>query len=75
MTDNSSHVGDWFPVATSGVPTAVANFGEDVSIRRWAEQTNTIARWTEFDRGGRFAALEVPDLPAGDVRELFGPLR
>ncbi|MDQ0602970.1 pimeloyl-ACP methyl ester carboxylesterase [Streptomyces canus] len=57
------------------MPTAVANFGEDVAIRRWAEQANTLARWTEFDRGGHFAALEVPELLAGDVREFFGSLR
>nr|WP_328745993.1 epoxide hydrolase N-terminal domain-containing protein [Streptomyces sp. NBC_00285] len=60
--------------ATSGVPTAVADFGEDVAIRRWAERANTVTRWTEFDRGGHFAALEVPELPAGDVREFFGSL-
>ena len=75
MYYENSHVPDWFPTATSGVPTAVANFGEDVAIRRWAEQANTLVRWTEFDRGGHFAALEVPELLAGDVREFFGSLR
>ena len=75
MYYENSHVPDWFPTQTSGVPTAVANFGEDVAIRRWAEQANTLARWTEFDRGGHFAALEVPELLAGDVREFFGSLR
>ncbi|MET7734054.1 epoxide hydrolase family protein [Streptomyces sp. NPDC005402] len=71
MYYENSHVPDWFPTQTSGVPTAVANFGEDVAIRRWAEQVNTLVRWTEFDRGGHFAALEVPELLAGDVREFF----
>ncbi|KUM83512.1 MULTISPECIES: epoxide hydrolase family protein [Streptomyces] len=75
MYYENSHVPDWFPTRTSGVPTAVANFGEDVAIRRWAEQANTLVRWTEFDRGGHFAALEVPDLLAGDVREFFASLR
>ncbi|WP_020117863.1 epoxide hydrolase family protein [Streptomyces canus] len=75
MYYENSHVPDWFPTQTSGVPTAVANFGEDVAIRRWAEQANTLVRWTEFDRGGHFAALEVPELLAGDVREFFGSLR
>ncbi|MFF7072501.1 epoxide hydrolase [Streptomyces pseudovenezuelae] len=75
MYYENSHVPDWFPTQTSGVPTAVANFGEDVAIRRWAEQANTLVRWTEFDRGGHFAALEVPDLLAGDVREFFASLR
>jgi pimeloyl-ACP methyl ester carboxylesterase len=75
MYYENSHVPDWFPTASSQVPTAVANFGEDVAIRRWAEQVNTVVRWTEFDRGGHFAALEVPELLAGDVREFFGSLR
>ncbi|MEU0027696.1 epoxide hydrolase family protein [Streptomyces sp. NPDC006335] len=75
MYYENSHVPDWFPTQTSGVPTAVANFGEDVAIRRWAEQANTVVRWTEFDRGGHFAALEVPELLAGDIREFFGSLR
>ncbi|MFF0094029.1 epoxide hydrolase family protein [Streptomyces canus] len=75
MYYENSHVPDWFPTAASAVPTAVANFGEDVAIRRWAEQVNTLVRWTEFDRGGHFAALEVPELLAGDVREFFGSLR
>ncbi|ULR53112.1 epoxide hydrolase family protein [Streptomyces deccanensis] len=75
MYYENSHVPDWFPTATSGVPTAVANFGEDVAIRRWAEQVNTVVRWTEFDRGGHFAALEVPDLLATDVREFFDSVR
>ncbi|GGN89920.1 microsomal epoxide hydrolase [Streptomyces albiflavescens] len=75
MYYENSHSGDWFPVSRSAVPTAVANFDEDVAIRRWAEQTNTIVRWTEFDRGGHFAALEQPELLTGDIREFFGTLR
>jgi pimeloyl-ACP methyl ester carboxylesterase len=55
----------------SGVPTGVAVFAEDISIRRYAERSNDIVRWTEFDRGGHFAAMEVPDLLVGDVREFF----
>jgi hypothetical protein len=32
--------------------------------------------WTEFERGGHFAAPEEPDLPVGDVRTFFfRPLR
>lgn len=75
MYYENGHSGDWFPVARSEVPTAVANFGEDVAIRRWTEETNTVVRWTEFDRGGHFAALEVPELLTGDIREFFGSLR
>jgi pimeloyl-ACP methyl ester carboxylesterase len=61
----------WFPLTRSEVPTAVANFAGDTAIRRWAEQANNVVRWTEFDRGGHFAALEAPDLLTRDVRDFF----
>ena len=44
-------------------------------IRRFAELSDNIVHWSEFDRGGRFAAMEVPDLLVGDVRAFFRPLR
>jgi hypothetical protein len=53
----------------------VTVFAEDISIRRYAEQSNNIVHWSEFDRGGHFAALEAPDLLIADVREFFHPLR
>jgi len=59
----------------SGVPTAVLAFAHDVTIRRYAEQDNTITRWTDVDHGGHFAALEEPDLLISDVREFFRSLR
>jgi len=55
----------------SGVPTGVAVFAEDIAIRRYAEQSNSIVHWSEFDRGGHFAALEAPDLLVDDVRAFF----
>ena len=67
------HSGAW--PQPSGVPTGVAVFAEDISIRRYAEQSNTIVHWSEFDRGGHFAALEAPDLLIADVREFFRRLR
>ncbi|MCP2292379.1 epoxide hydrolase family protein [Nocardia amikacinitolerans] len=59
----------------SGVPTAAAIFPGDLSIRKIAEEQNNIVRWTEFDRGGHFAAMEAPDLLTEDVRAFFGTLR
>jgi epoxide hydrolase len=67
------HAGGW--PQPSGVPTGVAVFAEDISIRRYAEQSNNIVRWSDFDRGGHFAALEAPDLLIADVREFFRGLR
>ena len=55
----------------SPVPTAVAVFPYDivVPIRRLAEPTHNIVRWTEFDRGGHVAAMEEPELVITDLRE------
>ena len=61
----------WAPRQRSTVPTGVAVFPQDVAIRRFAEKTETVVRWSEFDLGGHFAAMEAPDLLVGDVREFF----
>ena len=53
------------------VPTGVAVFAEDYAIRRYGERGHNIVQWTEFDRGGHFAAMEAPDLLVGDVRSFF----
>jgi pimeloyl-ACP methyl ester carboxylesterase len=67
--------GAWAPPRRSEVPTGVAVFGQDVSIRRYAEQANTIVHWSDFERGGHFAAMETPDLLVGDVRTFFRAIR
>jgi epoxide hydrolase len=59
----------------SAVPTGVAVFPMDITIRSIAESQHNIVHWTEFDRGGHFAAMEAPDLLVADVREFFQPLR
>jgi pimeloyl-ACP methyl ester carboxylesterase len=59
----------------SATPVGVAVFAEDVAIRRYAEQGNNIVHWSEFDRGGHFAAMEAPDLLVGDVRTFFRRFR
>jgi hypothetical protein len=35
----------------------------------------TSSHWAEFGRGGHFAAMEVPDLLVGDVRDFFRRFR
>jgi pimeloyl-ACP methyl ester carboxylesterase len=59
------------PRPPSGVPTGVAVFPMDRSIRAFAEREHTITHWSIFERGGHFAAMEAPDLLVGDVREFF----
>ena len=58
------------------VPTAVALFrAEMVKVPRpWAEHGYAIARWTHYDRGGHFAAIEVPDLFVADLRAFAAQL-
>ena len=34
-----------------------------------------IVHWAEFDRGGHFAAFEVPELYVDDIRTCFGQFR
>ena len=67
----------WSMPQTSSTPTGVAVFPHDFapSIRRFAERSENIVHWTEFDRGGHFAALERPDLLVGDIRRFFRQLR
>jgi pimeloyl-ACP methyl ester carboxylesterase len=64
----------WMPKERSTVPTAVAVFTTDLSIRPFADKVNNVVRWSEFDRGGHFAALEAPDLLTTDIREFFRAL-
>lgn len=56
------------------VPTAYSEYPMDVlpvTPRSWAERCYDIRRWRVMDRGGHFAAMEEPDLFAGDVRDAF----
>ena len=59
------------------VPTGVANFPAEIAAtkREWAERRYDIVHWTEHERGGHFAAMEVPDLFAEDVRSFFRLVR
>jgi pimeloyl-ACP methyl ester carboxylesterase len=70
------------PLAFSGndfvsVPCAVARFAKEAPFppREWVERGYAVRRWTEFPRGGHFAAMEEPELLATDIRAFFRPLR
>jgi pimeloyl-ACP methyl ester carboxylesterase len=43
--------------------------------RSAGERKYDLRRWTEFDRGGHFAAMEEPELLAEEIRAFFRPLR
>jgi pimeloyl-ACP methyl ester carboxylesterase len=73
-----AHADGWGePVQPSTAPTALAAFPQDnfIPLRHIADRTENIVRWTEFDRGGHFAAMEEPELLVGDVRAFFRELR
>jgi pimeloyl-ACP methyl ester carboxylesterase len=73
-----AHAAYWGkPIEPSTAPTALADFAHEnfIPLRHIAEQTNNIVQWTEYDRGGHFAAMEVPDLLVGDIRAFFRKLR
>lgn len=56
-------------------PTGVAVFGAETAIKSLTDPEGKIEHWNEYERGGHFAAMEVPDLLAKDLRTFFGPLR
>ena len=59
------------------VPTGVANFPAELgrTQRAWAERRYKIVHWSELDRGGHFAAMEVPDVFAADLLEFLRLVR
>jgi len=66
--------GPW-PLA---MPVGVAVFPADAALplRGFADAVlPTLSHWTEFERGGHFAAMEQPDLLVGDVRAFARTLR
>jgi len=53
------------------VPTACALFPKELLTwppKSYAERVYNITRWTEFPRGGHFAAMEEPELLIEDIR-------
>ena len=64
-------------IGSDEVPAAFAMFPKDLTHppREWAERFFNVQRWTEFPKGGHFAAMEQPAALAEDIREFFRPLR
>jgi len=69
-----AHADYWgAPPEPSSVPTAVAAFPQEnfIPLRYIAQRTNNIVQWTEYGRGGHFAAMEQPHLLVADIRTFF----
>lgn len=68
MYDNTRFA---WPTGQHDVPTGV--YSGPPGIRRLAEQTNDIVRWSDGP-GGHFVATEQPAAHAADIREFFAKL-
>jgi len=59
----------------STVPASIALFPREAQFpKEWAERSVNVQRFTKMPKGGHFAALEVPEEYAKDVRESFAEL-
>jgi pimeloyl-ACP methyl ester carboxylesterase len=63
-------------LAASPTPTAVADFAHEIyrPLPHLARRANNIVRWSRFERGGHFAAMEQPELLVDDIRAFFATL-
>jgi pimeloyl-ACP methyl ester carboxylesterase len=60
------------------IPTGFAVFPKEIvpPVRKWVEKSFTnIQHWREFEKGGHFAAFEVPETFVTEVRDTFRPHR
>ena len=60
------------------VPTGVAVFPKEIvpPVRAWMQAGYTdIRHWHVMDKGGHFAAFEVPELYVDDIRRCFAQFR
>jgi epoxide hydrolase len=69
----AAHSSEW--LAPSGTPQGWAAFATDGLVRRLLDPEERIEYWSEFERGGHFAAMEAPDLLVEDVRTFFRSFR
>src|ERR671915_51591 len=69
----TAHSTEWG--APSTAPQGWALFAAQPFVRAMMDPDHEIAHWSEFDRGGHFAAMETPGLLVGDVRKFFRGLR
>ena len=65
----TGHSTEWGAPGTA--PQGWALFAAQPFVRAMMDPDHEIEHWSEFDRGGHFAAMEVPDLLVEDVRGFF----
>ncbi|MCM1976476.1 alpha/beta fold hydrolase [Streptomyces sp. G1] len=50
-------------------------FNQDPLLRKFLNPLGQLTHYTEYDEGGHFPAIEVPDLLVDDIRTFLRPLR
>jgi pimeloyl-ACP methyl ester carboxylesterase len=65
----TGHSTEWGAPGTA--PQGWAVFAAQPFVRAMMDPDHEIEHWSEFDRGGHFAAMEVPDLLVEDIRGFF----
>jgi hypothetical protein len=68
-----AHSTEWG--APGEAPQGWALFAAQPFVRAMMDPDQEIAHWSEFDSGGHFPAVEVPDLLVGDVRKFLRRFR
>jgi hypothetical protein len=56
-------------------PMGMAVFSARPTARALQDPERQIPHWSEFEAGGHFPAMEVPELLIGDLRKFFRKLR
>jgi microsomal epoxide hydrolase len=63
------------PMKRVEAPTALTIFPADSDTpKEWAERRVNLQRYNKMPKGGRFAALEVPELYVQELRDFVGAL-
>jgi epoxide hydrolase len=70
----TAHSGmDWVDATT--VPQGWAVFNTDTIVRRLMDPDRRVEHWAEFEQGGHYPAMEVPELLVTDIRSFFRELK
>jgi epoxide hydrolase len=69
----TAHSTEWG--APGEAPQGWALFAAQPFVRAMMDPDQVNEHWSEFERGGHFPAMEVPDLLVGDMREFFRDLQ
>ncbi|WP_227353918.1 epoxide hydrolase family protein [Haladaptatus salinisoli] len=69
----TAHSTEWGEPGTA--PQGWAQFAAQPFVRAVMDPDREIDHWSEFDRGGHFPAMEVPEPLVGDLREFFRQFR